>query len=61
MTNEQAEVIHALLDAATESNWPTTVAAMAERGFKPPEIVRAWQALEDMTGSTGSVPLVSDF
>ncbi len=61
MNEKQAEVIHALLDAETESNWPGTAATMKERGFKPQEIIGAWESLEKTAGMAGGVPGFDDF
>lgn len=61
MTLDQASIITTLLDIATQGNWPHVAAEIQDRGYKPPEVISAWKALEELAGQSGAAPELTDF
>ena len=60
LTDEQAAILTTLLEVATDGNWPQVAAAIQDRGYKPAEVVEAWDALCDIAGQSTAVD-VGDF
>lgn len=48
ITEEQADLLVALIEVATEGNWPTVAHSITERGYTPREVVAATNALCEM-------------
>ena len=61
MDRDEATIIMELLEAATDFNWPATVAYMEYRGHFPERISAAWKKLEKLAGMSGCAPEPSDF
>lgn len=62
MTRTQAECLFALLDIATEGNWPDVAEAIQSRGWTPQQVCDAWRALANDAGmAKGTTPTIEDF
>ena len=61
LTRTQSDVILRVLDAATDGNWPRTVAALRDGGNEPRDVIDAWKQLEKDAGCVGMSPDVEDF
>lgn len=61
VTRSEARFVVDFFDMASDYAWPAIKTGLADRGYKPEEIIRIWKKLERRAGLNGTAPQPEDF